>query len=259
MKNLAVVLAVMGLCASSVVALAGEAVTVFAAASLTDSLRELARDYETQTGTRILLNLGASSTLARQIEEGAPADIFFSADEAKMNHLEREGLLVAGTRRSRLSNSLVGVVLQDGGVSLGSPRDLARPDIKRVALGDPKAVPAGIYAREYLQSQGLWAAVAPKVVGTANVRAALAAVEAGDADASIVYKTDAMISKRVKVAFEVPPDQGPKITYPMALVKGAKPPAKAFLKFLESERAAVVFERYGFRLLSKNEAVTSQP
>ena len=218
-------------------------INVFAAASLTASLKEIATAYEKQSGDKIVFNLGASSMLARQIEEGAPADIFFSADEEKMDRLAAKGLIVMETRRSRLSNSLVIVVAAQDGALVRSAKDLAGPQIKRVALGDPKAVPIGVYARQYLEKLGLWPAVKPKVVATENVRAALAAVEAGNADASIVYKTDAAISKKVKVAVEVPPADGPKISYPMALVTGAKEPAAArkFLDGLGSPEAGQVF------------------
>ena len=232
----------------STASLSGAEVKVFAAASLTDSLRELAATYQTQTGVKITLNLGASSTLERQIEEGAPADIFFSADEARMDQLERQGLIVKATRQSRLSNSLVLVVAAANGAPVHSPEDLAAPAIKRIALGDPKAVPVGVYAKQYLEKRRLWSAVSPKVVATENVRAALAAVESGDADASIVYKTDSMISRKVKVAFEVPPGEGPKISYPMALLNEAREPeaASKFLQFLGSEGAVGVFVKYGF-------------
>jgi molybdate transport system substrate-binding protein len=117
-----------------------------------------------------------------------------------------------------------------------------------VALGDPRAVPIGVYAREYLEKVKLWETVRSKVVATENVRAALAAVEAGSADASIVYKTDAAISKRVKVAFEIPVEEGPKIRYPMVMVKDAREPdaAKRFLDFLSSDEAGKIFKRYGF-------------
>jgi len=223
-------------------------VRVFAAASLTDSMKEVASAYEKASGDKVVFNFGASSMLARQIEEGAPADIFFSADEAKMDGLESKGLIEKGTRKDRLSNSLVIVVAKENGAMIHSPQDLANPGIKRVALGDPRAVPIGIYAREYLEKLKLWEAIKPKVVATENVRAALAAVEAGNADASIVYKTDAAISRKVKIAFEVPVEQGPKIRYPMAMLKEAKEPqaAKSFFEYLSSEEAAKIFEKYGF-------------
>jgi len=134
---------------------------------------------------------------------------------------------------------------------VSSPKDLAGPGVKRVALGDPKAVPIGVYAKEYLEHLNLWTAIAPKVVATENVRAALAAVEAGNADASIVYKTDAAISKKVKIAFEVPVQDGPKISYPAAVTKESPDQrmAIAFLEHLDSEDAAKVFRKFGFIVL----------
>ena len=223
-------------------------VTVFAAASLTDSLKEIAVAYEKQSGVNIVFNFGASSMLARQIEEGAPADIFFSADEAKMDGLEQTGLILKETRKSRLSNSLVIVVAAEGGAAIESPKDLATDKVKRLALAEPKTVPAGIYAKAYLQKQNLWSAVERKVVPTENVRAALAAVEAGNVEAGIVYKTDAAVSKRVNVAYEIPVKDSPAISYPIAVVKEAKQPeaAKKFLQYLGSQDAAKVFERFGF-------------
>jgi molybdate transport system substrate-binding protein len=226
-------------------------VRVFAAASLTDALRLIAADYQKHSGDKIVLNLGASSALARQIEAGAPADIFFSADEASMERLQTKGLLVNESRRSRLSNVLVGVVAAEQGAPVSSPKDLANPEIKRVALGDPRAVPIGVYARQYLERLNLWDRVSPKIVPTENVRAALAAVEAGNADASIVYKTDAAISSKVKVVFEVPQAEGPQITYPMAITKGTHDPkaAEKLLAYLCSNDAAKVFRECGFVVL----------
>jgi len=223
-------------------------VNVFAAASLTDALKEIAADYEKQTGDKIVFNFGASSTLARQIEEGAPADIFFSADEAKMDGLEKKGLILKESRKSRLSNSLVIVVASDRGAAIESPKDLGTAKVKRLALAEPKTVPAGIYAKEYLQKQNLWSSVEKKVVPTENVRAALAAVESGNVDAGIVYKTDAAISKKVTIAYQVPATHSPAISYPMAVLKEAKETSAAarFFKHLESGEAGRVFERFGF-------------
>jgi molybdate transport system substrate-binding protein len=223
-------------------------IRVFAAASLTESLKEIATGYTQKTGDRIVFNLGASSTLARQIEEGAPADIFFSADESQMDRLETKNLIVRPTRKNRLSNSLVIIVASENGADVAMPGDLATSKVKRLALGDPRAVPIGVYAKKYLQELKLWSAIAPKVVATENVRAALAAVEAGNADASIVYKTDAAISKKVRVVFEVPAREGPAIKYPAALVKGsaAPAPAKNFLEYLDSDEACSIFRKHGF-------------
>lgn len=219
---------------------------VFAAASLTDSLKLIAKHYEAESQDHIEFNFAGSSLLARQIEEGAPADIFFSADEKWMNDLEGKGLIVKKSRKDRLSNSLVIIVGADSSLAVSSPRDLT--GIGRIALADPKAVPAGIYAREYLEKQNLWKALEPKVIPAANVRAALAAVASGNADAGIVYKTDAAISKRVKVVYEVPASDAPVITYPMAEVKGTSDSAAAekFLEYLDSAAAGRVFADFGF-------------
>jgi len=223
-------------------------ITVFAAASLTDSLKEISAYYEKETGDKVLFNFGASSLLARQIREGATADVFFSADEARMNDLEAQGLVARETRKSRLSNSIVIIVTADNPIRIQSARDLTGPGIKRIALADPKTVPAGVYARDYLEKQKLWPLIEPKVIPTDNVRAALAAVESGNVEAGMVYKTDAAISKKVKVALEIPANEGPAISYPMAVLKEARAPgaARRFLGYLDSEEAGRVFQKFGF-------------
>jgi len=226
-------------------------VTVFAAASLTDALKEAAASYEKQSPDHIAFNFGASSLLERQIEEGAPADVFFSADEAKMDSLAAKDLLLKDTRKSRLSNSLVIVTSADSRIQINSPADLATGKVRRIALADPKAVPAGVYSKAFLEEQNLWTSVQPKVVPVDNVRAALAAVESGNIEVGMVFKTDAAISKKVKVACEIPTATGPKISYPMAVVKNSKQveSAKKFVDYLASEDAAKIFEKYGFIVL----------
>jgi molybdate transport system substrate-binding protein len=221
---------------------------VYAAASLTDALEEIAAAYERASGDKVLLNLGASSNLARQIQEGAPADLFFSADEAKMDSLEGLNLVIAGTRRSLLSNTLVVVVPADSALKVRSARDLADPKVQSLALAEPQSVPAGIYARAYLQSRRLWEVLSGKVIPTENVRGALAAVESGNVSAGIVYKTDAGISKKVKIAWEVPAGDGPKISYPVAVLSSSRQREAAgrLLAYLESRPALEVFRRYGF-------------
>jgi molybdate transport system substrate-binding protein len=223
-------------------------VIVSAAASLRDALKEIAASYEKQSGDKIIYNFSASSLLARQIEAGAPVDIFFSADEARMDQLQNKDLLLKETRQSRLSNSLVVVV--PSGSSIAGPEDLRTRKVKRLALADPRTVPAGIYAKEYLQKKNLWPAIQDKIIPTENVRAALAAVEGGNADAAVVYKTDALISKKVKVAYEVPPAQTPNISYCMAVLKEARSreAARKFLQYLASDPAGKVFQKYGFLL-----------
>lgn len=225
--------------------------TVFAAASLSDALKEIAAKYEPASGDKLTFNLAASSVLARQIKEGAPADLFFSADEAKMDDLAKAGLIVPASRRSLLSNSLVIVVPAGSTLKIDSAADLAQPKVARLALAEPQTVPAGIYAKAYLQKLGLWESVAAKVIPTENVRACLAAVESANVDAGIVYKTDALISKKVQVAVEIPAAEGPAISYPLAVIKGAKQPdaAASFVAYLSSPDVKSVFAKYGFTVL----------
>ena len=221
---------------------------LYAAASLADALQDIAKTYEPASGDKLAFNLAASSALALQIKNGAPADVFFSADEAKMDDLAKAGLVADDTRRSLLSNTLVIVVNADGGAAIAAPADLAKTSVGRIALAEPQTVPAGIYGKAWLQKTGLWKKIIDKIVPTENVRACLAAVEAGNADAGIVYKTDALISKKVKIAFEVGLAEGPKISYPLAVVKDSKHAAAArkFTAYLAGPEARAVFLKYGF-------------
>lgn len=223
-------------------------VKVFAAASLTDAMQAIAHDYESHSVDKIVFNFAGSNVLARQIIQGAPADIFLSADELEMDVVAKAGLLANESRRNLLSNTLVIILPADSGLHIQSPGDLAKAAFQRIALGDPGTVPAGVYAKAYLADRGIWQSLQNKIVPTENVRAALAAVASGNADIGIVYKTDALISKKIKIAFEVPATDGPKIFYPIALVKASdtSQEAKKFLAYLESPRAAAVFQRYGF-------------
>lgn len=223
-------------------------VKVFAAASLTDVLNAIAKDYAAKSGDHISFSFAGSNVLARQIELGAPADIFFSADEAQMQNVQKAGQIDASTRRDLLSNTLVIIAPDDSPLGRFQPSDLARPGIKRIALADPRTVPAGVYSKEYLTKLGLWPKIKDKVVPTANVRAALAAVESGNAETGMVYRTDAAISKRVRIICAVPRADGPGIAYPIAMVKGAvnNEAAKKFLLYLESPAAGAVFKKAGF-------------
>jgi molybdate transport system substrate-binding protein len=228
--------------------LSAEELNVYAAASLTDCLKELGASFEKATGNKLVFSLGGSNDLARQIKAGAPADVFFSADKAQMDGVAAAGLVRAQDRVDVLSNVLVAVVPLNPALKLAAPADL--PALGRLALADPQAVPAGVYARTWLESIGLWDKVKDHVIPTLNVRAALAAVESENADAGIVYRTDAAISKRVKVAFEVPRDKGPAIVYPLApLAASKKPEAAELVRYLTSAEARVVYERYGFVVL----------
>jgi molybdate transport system substrate-binding protein len=229
----------------------GAELTVHAAASLVDAMKEIGPAYEKQSGDKLQFNFGASSLLARQIEQGAPADLFFSADEAKMDDLDKKNLLQPATRRSLLSNVLVIVVAADSTAAPKSAADLTKAAIRKLALAETQTVPAGIYAREYLQKLGLWDKVKEKVVPAENVRAALAAVESGNVEAGIVYKTDALTSTKVKIAFEIPAAEGPKISYPVAVLKSSKETerAKIFVDYLAGPAAGSIFEKFGFRLV----------
>lgn len=244
MKRLFFLLLFLGILAG----LRASELTVFAAASLSDALKEIAKSYATTSGDRVRFNFGASSMLALQIKNGAPADVFFSADEAKLDDLAKAGLIVAVTRRSLLSNTLVIVVNADRPASIHGPDDLARESVRRIALAEPQTVPAGIYAKQYLQKIGLWPKLSDRMVPTENVRACLAAVEAGNVDAGVVYKTDALISKKVKIAYEIAVNEGPPISYPLAVLSDSKQPgaARRFATYLGSEEARAVFAHYGF-------------
>jgi molybdate transport system substrate-binding protein len=223
-------------------------VRVSAAASLTDVLQEIAPAYEKQSGDGILFNFGASSMLARQIQEGAPADLFISADELRMDQLQQRDLVVKKTRRSILSNTLVIIVPGESRLKITSPSDLADPGIRNIAVAEPQTVPAGIYAKQYLRKVRVWDRITYKVIPTDNVRAALAAVESGNAETGIVYKTDAMISRAVRIAYEVPKGEGPDISYPAAVVAESEqqPAAQRFLDYLQSPPAQELFKKYGF-------------
>jgi molybdate transport system substrate-binding protein len=239
-------LALLGLLAP--IRLSAAELTVHAAASLSDVMKEIGAAYERESGDKLLFNFGASSTLARQIEAGAPADLFFSADEAKVDELDKKGLLLPATRRALLSNTLVVIVSAEAKQSPASAADLAKPDFRKIALAEPHSVPAGIYAREYLQKLGLWNAVESKVVPTESVRAALAAVESGNVDAGIVYKTDSMISKKVNIAAEIPAAEAPKICYAIAITTSSSQPERAakFEEYLAGAAARSVFAKFGF-------------
>jgi molybdate transport system substrate-binding protein len=231
---------------------AQEAVTIFAAASLTDALRALAQEWQARGNPAPRLSFAASSALARQIEQGAPADLFLSADEAWANYLQERHLLAAGTRSSPLGNALVLIAPANGAPPLALGREtnllaLLGPS-GRLAMGDPAHVPAGRYAQAALTWMGQWEAVAPRLARAENVRAALLLVERGEAPLGIVYATDAAASTRVRVLGSFPPGSHEAITYPFALTRRAegKAQARALLAFLAGPEAAPTWQRFGF-------------
>src|SRR5919106_2335197 len=235
MNSLVITLVFLGLVSAQTPGRADE-ILVAAAASLTDVLREISAAYQSKSPHKVNFTFGPSSTLSRQIEEGAPAEMFFSADLSQIDKLDKNGWLEPGTRKNLLSNQLVVIVPADSKLSITSPQDLLKPEVKRIALAEPSSVPVGVYSRKYLEAEGLWDKVKAKIVPVLDVRATLAAVESGNVEAGLVYKTDAAISKKVKIVYEVPIDKGPKITYPVAIVKESKKKAAArdFMNFVLS-------------------------
>jgi molybdate transport system substrate-binding protein len=223
-------------------------IQVYAAASLRDVLQEMAPAVERATGTRLVFNLGASNDLARQIVAANKADIFFSADEGWMDRVAEAGLVDPGSRRSPLSNRLVVVVPLESALVIASAEDLVSPAVRRLSLANPDAVPAGKYAKAWLESKGQWAAVAERVIPALDVRAALAAVESGAVEAGVVYRTDAAISKRVRVAYVVPESEGPRVSYAIAALQ-PRPNlevARAVVAWICGQDGAPYFERSGF-------------
>src|SRR5687768_12591268 len=220
---------------------------VSVAASMNDALAEIAGLYRAATGVTVALNTGSSNTLARQIVEGARAGLFLSADEIQMDVVEKAGRLVPGTRTRLLTNELAVIVPRDAPADVTVARVL-EGRVSRLAMGEPSAVPAGVYGRRWLERQGAWARVSAKVVPFPTARGVLAAVEAGRVDAGIVYRTDAMTSA-AKVIARVSPNEHAylNIVQPAAVIKGqSEVEARRFLEFLKSEPARAVFDKRGF-------------
>jgi molybdate transport system substrate-binding protein len=233
-------------------------ITVSAAISLKDSLDEIGQKFEaTHPGVKLTFNYGASGTLQRQIEQGAPVDLFFSAAEKQMDQLQEKGLIDQATRRDIVANQLV-LIAPAANQSLHGFDNLTDPSVKIVALGEAATVPAGMYAHETLEKLGLLAAVEKKAVYAKDVRAVLTYVETGNADAGIVYQSDAQGSTKVRIVATAPADSHDPIVYPAALIKGAKNPAAAqmFLKSLTGSDARAIFAKHGF-LPVENQAGTN--
>ncbi len=227
-------------------------VVVYAAASLRDVLQSLAPDCERSVGVRLVFNFGATNDLARQVEAGGKADVFFSADEAWMDRIERAGWVDRGSRRSLLSNRLVVVGPAGGPQRVRSASDLAGSDVRRLSLANPEAVPAGRYARVWLEKAGVWKEIESRVVPALDVRAALAAVESGGADLAVVYKTDAALSRGVRVLYEVPESEGPRISYVVAalLERPRLDLARRVVAWLSGAEATAGFARSGFIIIN---------
>jgi len=218
---------------------------VSVAASVSDALDEIVRLYRAATGVTVAVNVGGSHTLARQIIEGAKAGLFLSADSIQMDAVEKAGRIVPGTRTPLLTNELVVVAPQSSAITLAP---VLEGNIKRLAMGEPLAVPAGVYGRRWLEHQKVWARVESKVVPFPTVRAVLTAVEAERVDAGIVYRTDAL-SASVRVIATIPAKDHPylDIVYPAAVIVGpSQTEAERFLDFLKGPSARAVFDKRGF-------------
>lgn len=231
---------------------AEDAVRVFAAASLTNALTDAALSWRAAGHPEPSLAFGGSSMLAKQVEAGAPADLFASADIGWMDYLEERDRIDRASRVNLLGNTLVLVVPRGHAfpVEMKEGFDFAGSFSGKLCTGEPGVVPVGIYARQALESLGWWAPLEGRIVGTDDVRTALAFVERGECPAGVVYATDAAISTKVEVIAKFPPETHEPIVYPFAVVKGGRPEARAFLDHLrQAPEAAGIFERYGFVLL----------
>lgn len=245
--TLALMLALISMSAS-----AAPKVTVFAAASLSNAISDIAKIYQKQTLHSIQTSYAASSALARQIEHGAPVDIFISADRQWMAYLQKKNLIQADSQVSLLGNQLVLIAPKDQSFNaeMRSDFNLAAAFKGKLCTGDTNSVPAGIYAKQALQHFNWWATIKPRIVAMQDVRAALVSVERGECGAGIVYATDAKASSKVSVVADFSPSSHAEIIYPLALLKNANPYAQGFYQFLMSDQAQQVFDQYGFSRIS---------
>lgn len=232
---------------------ASEKVTVFAAASLTNALTDIGLQYEKEKTTHIVHSFAASSTLAKQIENGAPADIFIAADTKWMNYLQDKKLINAASRKEFLGNKLVLIAPKGRGfnVKFDKSFDFSKSFDGRLCTGDIDSVPAGIYAKDSLIYLNWWDGVKTRIVGTQDVRGALAFVERGECAAGIVYETDAKISNKVEIVAIFPEESHKPIVYPMAFVANAKNMSMDYFNYLQSPAALDMFKKYGFNLVNK--------
>ncbi|MFT0803577.1 molybdate ABC transporter substrate-binding protein [Bacillus swezeyi] len=224
--------------------------TVSAAASLKDVLTELASDYEKDhANVSVKFNFGSSGALQQQIEQGAPADLYFSAAEDKFNRLVEKGLIAKNDSVKLLENGLVLIVPKGKTQQVNSFQDLTKDSVEKLAIGTPESVPAGKYGKETLTNLHLWSKVQPKLVYGKDVRQVLSYIETGNADAGIVYQTDALASDQAKTVETAAGNLHTPIIYPLGIVKNTKhrEQSEAFYKFLQSDKAIRAMEKYGFK------------
>jgi molybdate transport system substrate-binding protein len=225
---------------------------ISAAASLTDVMKDIIAQYiKDNKSVTITPNFGSSGTLQKQIESGAPVDIFITASTANMDALQKAGLLVDSTKKNLLMNKLVLIVPSDSSITIKTFADLTNDSVKKIAIGDPKSVPAGNYALQLFDQMKITDKLAPKEVLGSDVRQVLTYVESSNVDAGLVYLTDAMTSTKIKVVATAPDDINAKIVYPVAVIKASKniDAATAFENALFSSWAKALFEKYGFSLV----------
>lgn len=235
----------------TVQAQAADKITVFAAASLTNAMQDIATQYQKEKGVQVVSSFASSSTLARQIEQGAPADLFISADQQWMDYSIKKQQIVENTRYTLLGNELVLIAAKASKIDKVDISDKTEwtklLGDSRLAVGDPDHVPAGIYAKEALQKLGAWTTLEPKLARASDVRAAMALVEREEAPLGIVYGSDALASQKVKVVGVFPASSHKPVEYPMAVVKGHEnPEVTAFYDYLKTPAASAIFKHYGF-------------
>lgn len=225
---------------------------VFAAISLTDALGEIGAAFTEESGVKVYYNFAASTTLQRQLQAGASADIFISASPHQVQELETEGLLETAPRHDLLTNRLVLVSNRTAGHRVETLETLTGADISRIAIGHPDIVPAGLYAKEALTHFGLWETLQPKLIFGLDVRATLAYVAAGNVDVAIVYRTDITVAEGIEVLYTFPESVHTPIVYPAVVLKRSQrqPVARRFMVHLRSEASSAVFEKHGFTVLT---------
>lgn len=224
---------------------------ISAAVSLKDALEEIQKNYETKNpNIKLIYNLGASGALQKQIEQGAPADIFISAAPKQMNDLESKDLVNKSTRKNLVENKLVIIVPKSSSINLSKFEDLAKDEVQKISIGETASVPAGQYAQEVLKKLGIWDKIKDKAVLAKDVRTVLTYVETGNVEAGIVYKTDAVSSDKVKLIATAPEGSHQPIVYPVAVLSGTKQPktAEDFLTYLGTPECKSIFEKYGFTM-----------
>lgn len=230
---------------------ATEQVTLYAAASLTNALTDISKNYQNNHDVRVKTSFAGSSTLAKQIEAGAPAQVFASADVQWMDYLQKRNKLQPNSRKDLLGNSLVLITPKNQTISVNMDKsfDFVKAFTGRICTGDTASVPVGIYAKQALQHLGWWSGIEKRLVATEDVRTALAFVERGECALGIVYETDAKISDKVTVVSRFPSQSHQKIVYPVALIAGASAASAEFYQYLQSDTAQAVFNKYGFVVL----------